>query len=58
MKENIEKLQQHYSEFDLIFELVDKYNTEHGKVLQELLSDWYVKGQIIITDMKTSRYSR
>ena len=60
MKENIEKLQQHYSEFDLIwnnFPAIGEIhrlirNTEQGKVLLQELSDWYVKGQNIITDMK------
>ena len=60
MKENIEKLQQHYSEFDLIwnnFPAIGEIhrlirNTEHGKVLLQELSEWYVKGKDIIAKME------
>ena len=58
MKENIEKLSKHHSEFDLIWNEYGREahrmirNEMHGKLLLKELSDWYVKGQNIITDMK------
>ena len=58
MKENIEKLSKYHSEFDLIWNEYGREahrmirNEMHGKLLLKELSDWYVKGKSIITEME------
>ena len=58
MKENIEKLDKHHSEFDFIWNEYGREthrvisDTTHGRLLLKKLSAWYVRGKDIITDME------